>query len=340
MASDIPQWHKVDQHTFETEIVPARRPAVLKGLVADWPLVRKGLESAEALVDYLQVFNPGTQIEYLTGDASIKGRFFYNDRMTGENFRRVQANFADALRLLLAGTREAAPPSLAIQALSMRRHLPDLSQHNGMALPPPGTYPTLWISNAALVAAHYDCKDNIACVAAGRRRFTLFPPEQLENLYIGPLHNTPQGAPISMVDVTHPDLQRFPKYAAAQSAAQTAELGPGDAIYIPYMWWHSVQSLAPFNLLVNYWWNTLPRSDGPPYTALMHAIIAVGSLPPEQRAIWQQQFEHFVFHSHGDPGAHLTPEGRGVLGPMTQAQFEQMMAKVLQVMLAERQAAK
>ena len=39
MASDMPQWHKVDQHTFETEIVPAGRPAVLKGVVDDWPLV-------------------------------------------------------------------------------------------------------------------------------------------------------------------------------------------------------------------------------------------------------------------------------------------------------------
>ena len=340
MASEIPQWHNVDQHRFDTEIVPAGRPAVLRGLVADWPLVRKGLESAESVVDYLQVFNPGTQIEYLAGDAAIKGRFAYNDRMTGENFRRVRAKFADTLRLLLASTREQDPPALSIQALSMRQHLPELPQHNSLALPPPGTFPTMWIGNATVVAAHYDCKDNIACVAAGRRRFTLFPPEQLENLYIGPLHSTPQGVPISLVDITRPDLQRYPKYAAALAAAQTAELEPGDAIYIPYMWWHAVQSLAPFNILVNYWWNQLPRSDGPPYTALMHAILAIGSLPPVQRAIWHNHFEHFVFHTHGDPAQHIAAEGRGVLGAMTPVQLEQMMSKLLQVMLAERQAAK
>ncbi len=336
MATDIRQWRDVDQQVFDTEIVASGRPAVLRGLVADWPLVRRGLESAGAVIDYLQVFNPGTQIEYLRGDAAIKGRFSYNDNMTGENFSRVHAKFADTLRLLLASTQEVNPPALSIQALSMRQHLPELHQHNSLALPPPGTQPTMWIGNATVVAAHYDCKDNIACVAAGRRRFVLFPPEQLENLYVGPLHSTPQGVPISLVDVVNPDLARYPQFAQAYAAAQVAELEPGDAIYIPYMWWHAVQSLAPFNILVNYWWNKLPRSDGPPYTALMHAIMAIGSLPPDQRAIWQQHFEHFVFHRHGDPAAHIAPEGRGVLGPMTAAQLEQMMSKLLQVMRAER----
>jgi len=311
----------------------------MRGLVADWPLVKKGLESASSAADYLQVFNPGTQIEYLAGDAAIRGRFSYNDTMTGENFRRVRARFADALRLLLASTDQGAPPALSIQALSVRQHLPDLALQNNLALPPPGTQPTIWIGNATVVAAHFDCKDNIACVAAGRRRFVVFPPEQLENLYIGPLHSTPQGVPISLVDMVNPDLARFPKFAQAYAAAQLAELEPGDAIYIPYMWWHAVQSLAPFNILVNYWWNKLPRSDGPPYTALMHAILAIASLPPAQRDIWHAHFEHFVFHAHGDPAAHIAPEGRGVLGPMTPVQLEQMMGKLLQVMLAERQAA-
>jgi len=50
MAAEIPQWRNVDQRVFESEIAVARKPAVLKGLVADWPLVRKGMESAAAAV--------------------------------------------------------------------------------------------------------------------------------------------------------------------------------------------------------------------------------------------------------------------------------------------------
>lgn len=339
MATEIPQWRNVDRHLFETGIAAAGMPAVLKGLVSDWPLVRKGLESAAAAADYLQVLNAGTQVEYLAGDPQIRGRFSYNGNMTGENFSRRRAKFADVLRLMLGSADQAEPPALSIQALSIAKHLPELEIHNSLGLPPPGTHPTIWIGNTSTVAAHYDCKDNIACVAAGRRRFVLFPPEQLENLYVGPLHSTPQGVPISLVDIASPDLTRFPKYAQAYAAAWTAELEPGDAIYIPYMWWHGVQALAPFNILVNYWWNGLPRSDGPPYTSLMHAILAIATLPAERRNIWRAHFEHFVFHVHGDPALHIAPEGRGVLGEMTPAQIEQMMAKLLQVMSAERPAA-
>ena len=33
---------------------------------------------------------------------------------------------------------------------------------------------------------------------------------------------------------------------------------PGDAIYIPPLWWHHVESLGQFNVLVNYWYRTGP----------------------------------------------------------------------------------
>jgi Cupin-like domain len=340
MATDIPQWRNIDQRIFESEIVAARKPVVMKGLVADWPLVQKGRQSATAAVEYLQVFNSGTEVEYLAGDPSIRGRFCYNENMTGVNYRRFQGQFPDVLRLLLDAGAHPAPPALSIQALSVLKHMPELAVHNRSTLPPAGTQPTMWIGNASTVAPHYDCKDNIACVAAGRRRFVLFPPEQLENLYVGPLHSTPQGVPISLVDVANPDLTRFPRFEQAYAVAQTAELEPGDAIYIPYMWWHGVQSLAPFNILVNYWWNSLPRSDGPPYTSLMHAILAIASLPAEYRNIWHAHFEHFVFHTNGDPALHIAPEGRGVLGEMTPAQLEQMMTRLLQILISERPAAR
>ena len=119
------------------------------------------------------------------------------------------------------------------------------------------------MGNRAVVGPHNDHPDNIACVIAGRRRFRLFPPEQFANLYIGPLELNPAGRPVSFVSVNAPDLARYPRYARALEASREAELEPGDAIYIPSMWWHSVESLEPFNLLVNYWWEApapMPRA--------------------------------------------------------------------------------
>ena len=125
-----------------------------------------------------------------------------------------------------------------------------------MPLVPAAAKPRLWIGNAAKVATHNDPIENVAVVAAGRRRFTLFPPSAEPDLYMGPHDPTPAGARISMVHVTAPDFERFPRFASALEVAQVAELLPGDAIFIPRDWYHHVEALDRFNVLVNYWWDS------------------------------------------------------------------------------------
>src|SRR3954471_5709471 len=100
--------------------------------------------------------------------------------------------------------------------------------------------------------------ENSGVVVMRRRRFTLFPPDQIVNLYMGPLELTPAGTPISLVDPDAPDLERFPRFAEAAKLGQSATLDPGDAIYIPFHWWHAVASLDPVSAFVNYWWNPAP----------------------------------------------------------------------------------
>ena len=55
----------------------------------------------------------------------------------------------------------------------------------------------------------------------------------------------------------------------AQRHAQVAELAPGDAIYIPPMWWHHVRADGALNILVNYWFGQ--PEDRFPFAALMLA---------------------------------------------------------------------
>jgi hypothetical protein len=332
MPTDIPQWRKLDRRRFESEILPAGRPVIFKGVIDHWPLVQRRTDSAAAISDYLKSFNPGTQVEWLAGEPGMNGRFFYNDAMNGMNFGRVRGTFADALNLLLTHLMDPAPPALALQALPVSVHLPRFDLQHQLDLPPPYAHPTMWIGNASTVAAHFDFNDNIACVAHGRRRFMLFPPEQLENLYVGPLEFTPQGVPISLVDAHNPDLARYPRFEHAAAAAQVAELEAGDAIFIPYMWWHSVRSLEPFNILINYWWNAVRRPVVAPFHSLLHAVIAIANLPGPQRDVWKKFFDHYVFQIHGDPAAHITDERRGLLGslsPDQAAQFTAVLAHLL-----------
>jgi Cupin-like domain len=313
----VREWRDADLATFHNEIVPANQPAVLRGLIKTWPAVQAGLKSARALCDYIKSFDAGRAVDLLIGDPSIQGRFFYSDDLARLNFERRPELISAALERLLAHLEDARPPAISIQSASVRDFLPHFADQNSIALADASAIPRIWVGNAITVATHYDISDNIACVVGGRRRFTFFPPEQIRNLYVGPIHFTPAGQPVSMVCLEEPDLLRYPRYQEALAVAQTAELEPGDAVYIPYFWWHHVKSLERFNVLVNYWWDSAGAHFGSPYDCLLHGFLTLRHLPANQRAAWRAVFDHYVFQSHGDPVEHLPPDRRGALAPMT-----------------------
>ncbi len=314
MTAQILIRHGVDLKTFRDDILPAGKPVVLKGLVKDWPAVRAGLTSAHALGDYLRGFDKGKQVAVLEGPPSIRGHFFYREDMRGLNFERRPATISATIERLLAQMDDPNPPALYIESTPTAEHLPPFAEANPNPLLPPQAPPRIWVGNTLTVQTHFDLSSNIACVVGGRRRFTLFPPEQLPNLYVGPMEFTISGPPISMVPVKSPDLARFPRFTEALAASQSAELEPGDAIYVPYGWWHQVESLAPFNVLVNYWWNEA-RPVGSQLDCMLHAILTIRDLPPEQREVWRAMFEHYVFKSGDESRGHLPREQRGMLGP-------------------------
>jgi hypothetical protein len=311
------EWRNVDVGVFQNDIVPENQPAVLKGLVKSWPAVQAGLRSAQALSDYIKTFDQGRPVETLFGDPSIRGRFFYGDDLASLNFERKTATVSSSLDLLLSHLGDSKPPAIFVQSASVAECLPNFSMQNAIGLADPSAIPRIWVGNSITVTTHYDLSDNIACVVGGRRRFTFFPPEQIHNLYVGPIHFTLAGQPVSMVSLEEPDFDRYPRFEQALAVAQTAELEPGDAVYIPYFWWHHVKSLANFNVLINYWWDAAVAQWGSPYDCLLHGFLTLRQLPPRQRAAWRAVFEHYVFQTEADPVAHLPPQRRGALGDMT-----------------------
>lgn len=336
MSSPVPDRHtrefrNVTAETFRTDILPAAKPAILRGLVGDWPAVQAGLTSPEALTDHIRGFDTGAPVRFAEAPPEVEGRFFYNDGMTGVNFTQRESTVGAVLDRLLALRGQDAPPAVAMQSVPEPQALPGFARANPSPLLGDDVFPRLWIGNAATVHTHHDMNDNIACAVAGRRRFILFPPDQTQNLYIGPFERTPAGPPVSMVSVIEPDLDRHPRFAAAWAAAEVADLEPGDALFIPYMWWHHVQSLDRFSVLVNYWWNDAQRQAGP-LEAMIHAILGIRDLPPSQRETWRAMFDAFVFEADDPPGAHLPEDMRGVQGrlsPTAAARARQILARTL-----------
>ena len=303
----------LDLRTFREEVVPAYQPVVVRGLVADWPAVRAAVSDGGAW-DYLAQFDRGRPAEAFVAPTEARGRYFYRDDMRGFNFERRSGRLKDIVRDLVALVNDENPPAVYVGASPVADCLPGFSDANPMDLAGPGAVPRIWIGNRTEVSAHFDLSDNIACVVTGLRRFTVFPPGQLANLYVGPLDHTMAGQAASMVSMHAPDFERYPRFREALAAAQTAELEPGDAIYVPALWWHHVDALSPFNVLVNYWWEDAPSHVGSPFECLAHAIWTISNLPPERRAAWNSLFDHYVFRTSSDPVEHLAAEHRGILG--------------------------
>ena len=247
------------------EVLLSTQPLVMRGLVADWPMVKAAKKSSDDALDYLGQFDSGRPLTAMLGCPEIEGRIFYNDDLTGFNFDYARIDLQEVFSRLRDSQVKHKSPMVYVGSTNIDNWLPGFRKENDLALDDYSPMASVWIGNRSRVAAHYDFPTNIACSVAGRRRFTLFPPNQLNNLYVGPIDVTPAGQPISMVDFSNPDYQKFPRFKDALKTAQTIELEPGDAILVPSMWWHHVESLSDVNVLVNYWWRTTPY-----YLSLIH----------------------------------------------------------------------
>ena len=292
-------------------------PFVIRGLVRDWPLVQAGLESDRAARAYLLAHARNRDFVFSSAQPDAGGRLFYDADMA-VNFRMGKAKLPEIFAGFdtAQGQDAAQVPTVYLGSVDMHEFFDGLADANPMPLGSRIPLASLWIGNASRIAAHNDFPDNLACCAVGRRRFTLFPRDQFANLYLGPIDITPAGRPISMVDFAAPDFATYPRFRDALATAQVAELEPGDALFIPSLWYHHVEGLSDFNILVNYWWRDTPRYLGQPHNALHHAIMTIRDLPEEERATWQAMFDHYVFSGGEAARAHLPEKGRGVLAPL------------------------
>jgi hypothetical protein len=331
--SAIAEWHGVTRAVFDDEILPRNEPAILRGVVAGWPAVARARESDVAIAQYLARLDNGTPVDALLLKPEEDGRIFYDASMAGFNYLRTRTPVSRVVEQALRYARFARAPAVAVQSALIARCLPGFKTDNVLPLLAAAVEPRLWVGTAIVTPAHFDESHNIACCVAGRRRFTLFPTAQVANLYIGPLDHAPTGTPVSLVDFARPDFERFPRFREALAHARVAELAPGDALYMPPLWWHHVQSLERFNMLVNYWWmRPAPGHAAPPSAldGLLHAVATLRSLPAAQRESWRALFEHYVFDTQRDVVGHIPPDRRGVLGGLSAEQHAQLRALLAQ----------
>lgn len=310
----IPEWQESDAPALRERLEALSKPVVLRGLVKHWPATQ-----STDICSYLRgMEQQGAEVFATKTRPGARGVMGYAEGLNDFNFVKAKLPFAEFIEVLEGYRSRGATvpvPSVAAQCARIRDTVPRFVEENRLQMLPATVEPNLWLGNALTVPVHHDHPHNIACVVAGHRRFTLFEPEQVGNLYIGPLEYTPSGAPISVVDPHAPDFERYPRWRTALDAAWVAELGPGDALYIPPLWWHQVQALDVVNLLVNYWWPvSVEQQQLPsPVNTLLQAIQVLNALPAAQRDAWASMFEHYVVQREQEPSAHIPDRRLGVL---------------------------
>jgi Cupin-like domain len=317
---------------FLHEIVEPCRPVVLRGLVSDWPIVKAAQHSPQAMRDQLAAFDIGGGVEAFYGQPAIAGKYYYAEDLIGFNFERRRMRFGEALEAIVGGLQRPGSESVYVGSVPANEFLPCYAAQNPMPLLAATIGPRLWLGHASNVSAHYDALDNLACVIAGRRRFTLYAPELIDRLYVGPIDHTMAGQPVSLAASSVPDAHRFPLFEQIRDRALNAELQPGDALYLPKLWWHQIEATAPFNGLVNYWWDAFSAGPDSPQTSLLLSMITIAERPLPERRAWRAFFDHYVFRDHGHPLAHLPPERHGLLGPLKPDNYGKIRARVMHLL--------
>lgn len=309
-------------------VFASAEPILLKGLVSDWPAVQVAGESDDAIADYLLGFDQAKPVTVYEIPAQEKGRVFYNKEFNGFNFNRTRQTISGVIERLFSDS-DNETSTLYIGSTMVDHWLPGFRADNDVDLQGRDSLVSVWMGNQSRIAAHYDFPNNLACCVAGRRRFTLFPPDQAENLYVGPIDFTPSGQAISLVDFAKPDYTVHPRFKQAQEAAISIELEPGDVLFIPSMWWHHVESLDDFNVLVNYWWRTTPVYHGSPNNALLHAILAIKDLPAAQKQVWREIFDTYVFADDQSKFSHIPERARGILNGVDEEAAKALRGQLL-----------
>lgn len=243
-ANHIARVDSPTKEVFHQDIIPRRQPVIITG----------ALQGAKVLArwqaDYFRSAIGATEVHV---EISPTNYFPPLDGQTSAPIKRQtrQMAFADYADALFAENHTADKLYMSEELLADKFPIlaadvePLTCLDRGLQI-----INSFWLGSAETVTPlHYDLIYNLAVQVWGRKRFTLFAPDQLAYLY--PFPTRSRFGHFSRVNIEQPDVVRFPKFPQAQPIQCTLE--PGEMLYIPPFWWHHVHSLDTA-ILLNYTW--------------------------------------------------------------------------------------
>src|SRR5690606_29747225 len=151
----------VDPRALPDDVLQSTQPLVLKGLVADWPMVRAGLEPDQSAIDYIRRFYRDATVGALLGAPDIEGRFFYNEDLSGFNFKPVKLKLDVMLDEVERHNDAVKPPAIYVGSTTVDTCLPGFRGENDLGFGDRQPLASIWIGNRTRIAAHHDLPDNV-----------------------------------------------------------------------------------------------------------------------------------------------------------------------------------
>jgi len=317
------------------KLIAENRPVICKNAAKDWKILSYKDSSLDAICAYLRDNHNDKPIVQFSTEAESQGRFFYNEDMTGFNFKSERIQFDSFLENIsrLEGQKNA--PAYYMGSTDISTYFPELLCENGLpkdndVFREYSPFVSLWMGNRTVAATHYDFSNNLICNLYGRRKVTLFPPDQISNLYPGPIEPTPAGQVVSMVNLRKPDFETYPNFHLALAQSYEITLQAGDILFYPAMWWHEIEGLDDFNVMMNYWWNMAPPSMDSPMTTLLHAMSSLRGRSLQEKQAWRALFDYYIFDEPELATVHLPEKILGALGPLGDSDRRKLRSIILQ----------
>lgn len=232
---------------FRRRYVRMSKPVLLRGAALTWRCVHRW--SSDYLLDVLG--EKPVVVEF--NEHSV---FDFNENAKTGRVELLHVTFAEAWRLINVD-RNIGCGAHYLRELPVYDHfleiLEDLEYPAWISLFNENYPPRIWMGSMGTISPlHHDGgEENLLVQIKGTKECILFSPFDASLLY--PNHNG-HLKHLSMVNYFAPEHSHFPKFSDATPFR--AVLRPGDMLYIPRHWWHTVRSLE-VAISVNYWWRSL-----------------------------------------------------------------------------------
>ena len=225
VKGDVPRIEARDYERFAQDFLAANRPVIIDGLIDNWP--------AKTCWDH-QSLN-----EKLGRERIQYTRYFVEQNRHMPE--KMESSFGEFLDLVF---QEKCEDPIYWTAYNQGDEASALLSglQEDIVFPEPyctakeGMRTYFWIGpKGTRSGLHFDPYNVLFVQVKGRKRFYLFPPQDIPKAYL-------ENDFFSQVDAEAPDLGKFPKFSGLEPII--VEVGPGETLFLPVGWLHQVRSLS------------------------------------------------------------------------------------------------